>query len=241
MIKELARSLAPEPVLRLGRTLRSMRPVYPRNCNICGFNGYFRRFGHPPRADAQCPKCKSLERHRLFVLALNSGDLPVSLTSTDNILHFAPEPCLEPIFRTRFDGYKTADLLYSADLKLNMEDIELPNASQHCVIANHVLEHVDDLAAAKEIARILKPGGVLLCMVPIVDGWETTFEDPAYNTDELRSKYFGQWDHVRYYGRDFRDRIMKGGLKLVTEITAGGEEAIAHSLVRGQKVFVFQK
>jgi predicted SAM-dependent methyltransferase len=138
-------------------------------------------------------------------------------------------------------AYQTADLFQPADLKLNMEAIDLPDASVDLIIANHVLEHVDDAKASRELSRILRPNGVLLCMVPIVEGWATTYQNPDITTDEGRMLHFGQEDHVRFYGRDFRDRIAKGGFNLREEITAEREDVIRYGLVRGEKVFVFEK
>jgi ubiquinone/menaquinone biosynthesis C-methylase UbiE len=34
-----------------------------------------------------------------------------------------------------------------------------------------VLEHVDDAKALGEIYRVLKPGGVALIMLPVIEGW----------------------------------------------------------------------
>ena len=138
-------------------------------------------------------------------------------------------------------GYQTADLFQPADLKLNLEAIDLPDASVDLIIANHVLEHVDDRRASQELSRILRTNGLLLCMVPIVEGWKDTYENPAIIDDENRMLHFGQEDHVRFYGRDFRDRIAAGGFTLMNEVTATGDAVIRHGLVRGEKVFVFQK
>jgi predicted SAM-dependent methyltransferase len=77
-----------------------------------------------------------------------------------------------------------------------MEAIDLPDASVDLIIANHVLEHVDDAKASRELSRILRPNGVLLCMVPIVEGWATTYQNPDITTDEGRMLHFGQEDHV---------------------------------------------
>ena len=38
--------------------------VTPRTCPICGYHGLFQVFGTPPRYDARCGGCGSLERHR---------------------------------------------------------------------------------------------------------------------------------------------------------------------------------
>lgn len=220
----------------------TLKPLAPRKCPLCGFEGWFDRFGRPPRLDALCPRCGSLERHRLLFLALERGAIAENLDeATARILHFAAEPQLERIFRTRFGNYQTADLFEKADLKINIEAMDLPDGKFRMIIANHVLEHVDDFKAASEIARILSDDGILVAMVPIVEGWETSYENPEISSENDRWLHFGQGDHVRYYGRDFRDRIERGGLKLKCEITAEGSDVVTYGLVRGEKVFVFGK
>ena len=120
---------------------------------------------------------------------------------------------------------------------LNLENIELPDASVDVVVANHVLEHVDDHRALGELFRILRPGGRLIATVPIVEGWERTYEDPTIDDPARRAAHFGQWDHVRYYGRDFRERITGAGFTL-QEFAATGDQAVRHSLLRGERVFI---
>lgn len=175
------------------------------------------------------------------MLAFDRGEIPVEINDEDSVLHFAAEPILEKRFRAEHKNYKTADLYHAADLKLNIESIDLPNESVKLIIANHVLEHVDDQKAGKELFRVLVKEGVLVCMVPIIEGWDKTYENSSVTTDEQRLVHFGQVDHVRLYGRDFRERIESGGLKLVREITAEGADVIDYGLLRGQKVFVFRK
>jgi hypothetical protein len=145
-IKKVIKAILPKPVLRQIQDLRyarrSLRPIAKRECNICGFSGWFGVFGRPPRLDAECPNCLSLERHRLMMLAITGDLLKVE---PKNVLHFAPEPVMEKLFRARWGGgYQTADLFQPADLKLNLETIDLPDARVDLIIANHVLEHVDD-------------------------------------------------------------------------------------------------
>ena len=65
-----------------------------------------------------------------------------------------------------------------------------------------------------EIYRVLKPGGVVLIMLPVIEGWSTTYENNAVVTPEERARHYGQADHVRYYGADVRDRIRAAGFKL---------------------------
>jgi predicted SAM-dependent methyltransferase len=109
------------------------------------------------------------------------------------------------------------------------------------VVANHVLEHVDDKKASAELSRVLKRDGFLVCQVPIVEGWETTYEYKSITSDEAWSLHFGQADHVRFYGADFRRRMSEGGFKLIKEITAEGVDVVKHGLVRGEKRSFFKK
>ena len=138
-------------------------------------------------------------------------------------------------------GDQIAGLFQPADLKLNLKSIDLQDCSVDLILSNHVLEHVDYAKASKELSRILRSNGVLLCMVPIIESWLTTHENSDIATDEKRILHFGQEDHVRLYGRDLRDRITKGGFSLRKEITAQGEDMIRYCLVTGENVFILHK
>jgi SAM-dependent methyltransferase len=242
MIKSFIKPFVPEFIMKLRTDHLSLKPVAMRKCTICNYHGWFGRFGRPPRVDAQCPNCGSLERHRLLMLAVAEDRVPmISAGGGGNVLHFAAEPFLEKILREKFENYSTADFYRNADLKLNIENIDAMSDSFDLVIANHVLEHVDDLKATKEIWRVLKPGGFFLCMVPIVEGWKKTYENSSVTTPEDRQLHFGQSDHLRYYGHDFRERVISSGLKLNEEITAEGKDVADFGLNRGEKIFVFSK
>jgi SAM-dependent methyltransferase len=108
------------------------------------------------------------------------------------------------------------------------------------IICSHVIEHVDDRAALNELYRVTKPGGRVLLMTPMVEGWEATFEDRSKATEQERWLYFGQGDHLRFYGSDFRHRIMAAGFEL-EEFTAVEPEVSKHGLVRGEKVFIARR
>ena len=128
-----------------------------------------------------------------------------------------------------------------ADVKLDMESIDVDDEQYDIIIASHVLEHVDDKKASSELLRVLVDGGIFVCQVPIVEGWESTYEDDSITSEEDRWLHFGQGDHVRYYGADFRERISASGLILKNEYTSEGEDVIRYGLLRGEKTFVFQK
>ena len=211
---------------------------FPRTCSVCGYMGRFRSAGRPRRIDARCPRCGSAERYRLLALWL---DRHGGALRTARILHFAPEKGLAQLLKARVGSYQSADVTPGkADLVRNIEAIAESDASFDCVVCSHVLEHVDDRKALQEVHRVLKPGGVALIMLPVIEGWSTTYENKAAVTPEDRMRHFGQSDHVRYYGADVRDRIRASGFRL-EEFTAEGEDVLTYGLSRGEKVFIATK
>jgi SAM-dependent methyltransferase len=221
-------------LLSTTRSLRSRARPEARTCNICGYQGLFKPFGWPLRPEASCPQCGSLERHRLVKVWLDEHQ---ELVAGRRILHFASERALAGLFRRAASEYVTADLAPGADLQLNIEKIALPDAAFDVVVCSHVLEHVDDRAAIPEIHRVLRPGGLALVMVPIFEGWDSSYEDPTITTFAARELHFGQWDHVRCYGADFADRLRDAGFE-VAHYTAGGDLTVKLSLWRGEKLFI---
>ena len=211
---------------------------FPRICNVCGHRGRFQAAGKPRRIDARCPKCGSAERYRLLALWL---DRHGGFLRHAHMLHFAPEAGLAFMLKTRVGRYRSADIAPGrADLVLNIEAIAAPDESYDCVVCSHVLEHVEDRRALLEIRRVLKPGGVALIMLPVIEGWATTYENPKVTTPEERKRHYGQADHVRYYGADVRDRIRGAGFQL-DDFTAEGEDVLTYALQRGEKLFIARK
>jgi len=203
-------------------------------CPCCGYRGFFDAYGSPPRYSVFCPQCGSLERHRMLVLVDQNEDL---FTGRE-ILHFSPEPIISQYIGPRARRYSTADYFSrKADLILNIEDIDQPDQSWDIVICSHVLEHVNDELALQELHRILRKGGRLIVMVPVIEGWEKTYENTNVITAEDRQKHFGQQDHVRWYGHDIRSRLKNYGFN-VCEHTAYGEDCVKFGLERGGKVFI---
>jgi SAM-dependent methyltransferase len=157
------------------------------------------------------------------------------------VLHFAPEPCLRRIIQEASAYYRSADFAPAPDsLLLNIEKIDLPDHSVDVVIANHVLEHVDDLAALRELRRILSDRGRMIVSIPIIEGWATTYENPSIKSKVEREIHFGQADHLRFYGRDFRDRVLSAGFSL-EEFVADGPDAARYALTRGDAIFICTK
>lgn len=180
-------------------------------CPCCGW--HLRKFlphGVILRPDALCPRCNSLERHRLLWLYFK--DRTNLFTDRLRLLHFAPEYIFERTFKSLDNlDYITADLYSdSAMVKMDITDITYEDDSFDAILCSHVLEHVvDDRKAMREMLRVLRPGGWAIIMVPTFG--EATFEDPSIVTPEDRERSFGQWDHVRIYGADVRDRLEGAG------------------------------
>ena len=136
-------------------------------------------------------------------------------TDRIRLLHFAPEQVFEKAFKSLENlDYLTADL-YSDNVmvKMDITDITCEDDSFDAIICSHVLEHVmDDRKAMREMFRVLKPGGWVVIMVPI--SGDATFEDPSIITHEDRERFFGQWNHVRFYGSDIKDRLESAGFEV---------------------------
>jgi ubiquinone/menaquinone biosynthesis C-methylase UbiE len=135
-----------------------------------------------------------------------------------NILYIAPEYCYRKNFK-RFKNiqYTSIDLENPiAMMKMDITDLKFDDSSFDCILCLHVLEHVeDDRNAVKELYRVLKPNGWAILQVPILR--DKTFENPSIKTREQRLKYFGQEDHVRIYGLDFKERLTELGFKVEVE------------------------
>jgi len=185
-------------------------------CNCCG--GRWDRFiPHNEREHAKCPRCGSLERHRLLLVFLQGRTNLFSEPLA--VLHVAPEYAL------------TRRLWSCSNLDYVTVDLDSPLADDHAdlislpyrehrfdvVICSHVLEHVeDDRAALSEIYRVLKPRGKAILMSPIDQNLPRTYEDPGLTAPGDRQLAFGQSDHVRRYGLDFAERVAAAGFEVET-------------------------
>ena len=228
---EIARILAHRADRAIARFTERARHGTPRLCPICAHEGPFAPVRHKP--EIWCPQCDSRPRHRLLRLWM---DRAMRLPAGARVLHFAAEPWMRGEMEARGAQYETADVNDRFDLRLDIEATGLPDASRDMVIANHVLEHVDDRAALAEIARILAPGGQAVLTVPLVEGWDGTLESDGMDAETRRTQ-LGDPDHRRFYGRDFRDRVRAAGFAL-SEFAATEPDVSRHALHRGERIFV---
>ena len=187
-------------------------------CNVCGWLGkcFIDDAWHKGTI---CPNCRSQVRHRLLAALLHgqaksSFNFPSDLVINKRVLHFAPERQLCDQIRSKAAIYVSADFARAdCDLALdisNMHSVE--SNSFDILIACDVLEHVpNDSDAFREIRRVLASDGMAILTVPQKDSPAVTDEDPWLEDEQERCRRFGQRDHVRIYGDDFKDRAAKHG------------------------------
>jgi SAM-dependent methyltransferase len=135
------------------------------------------------------------------------------------ILHFAPEPSIAPLLDVPGADYVSADIDDPrADLNFDIQDIPLGADSVDVIVCSHVLEHVpDDRRATRELARILRPGGIALILVPQDPARRDTYEDPSITSPQDRLVHFWQADHLRLYGTDVAQRLEEDGFTVLVD------------------------
>jgi SAM-dependent methyltransferase len=251
--KRAVRALVPPRIRpRLFGAVRSVRhrgrEVY---CACCEeeFSGFIPHRGVQP---GRCPRCGSLERHRLLIDFLRERtdlfDEPLS------VLHIAPEYGLQRRLRKHGNlAYRSADLASPlATDKVDLLNMPYPEGSFDVVICSHVLEHVeDDVRGLHEIRRVLAPGGRAILMSPIDETLSETLEDHTVMSHEERHRVFGQGDHLRRYGRDFAARVAGSGFAVdvfshidrfdSAEIERQGLRRDSKTLFRDDDIFICRR
>lgn len=166
------------------------------------------------RENALSPGTLSLERHRQMWLYLqNETDF---FTKNYKVLHIAPEQeFLRKFKKMKNLDYISADLFSPiVDVKADILDLPFENESFDIIFCNHVLEHIeDDRKAMGELLRVMKKGGWGIVQVPMKNSLEKTYEDFTIKDPKERQKHFGQYDHVRWYGMDYFDRLKSVGFE----------------------------
>lgn len=127
--------------------------------------------------------------------------------------------------------------------QVDITNIPFDDNSFDLIMATHVLKHIpDDRKAMSELYRVLKVGGLAFLNVPIFN-IPKTFEDVRINTPELRTKYYGQADHVRAYGQDYPKRLSNAGFTVMLFEMDGFDEKTLkrYGLSRNIKNFLCRK
>ncbi len=198
-----------------------------------------------PRENVLAPSTLSLERHRLLWLFLkNETDF---FTKPLKVLHFAPEQAYHKRFKqlSHLD-YTTTDLNSPlAEVKADICNLPFDENSFDVILCNHVLEHIpDDTKAIQELYRVMKPGGWGIFQIPQDLNIEKTFTDDSITDRKERARIFGQYDHVRIYGRDYFDKLRSIGF-IVEEVDyteqLSKEEVEKYRLAKGEIIPLVKK
>lgn len=183
-----------------------------RHCPACRQDvaGFFR---YGAEREWGCIACGASPRERLMHALLDAGR--IAMPQGGAILHCAPnEASLIQRFYGAAGDYVPADIDPDRYTVPGMQALDLMTMTDENrferIYASHVMEHVpDDAVVLRNLLRALRPGGEAWLLVPL---WEKPSVDgPADLSGRERERRFGQWDHVRQYGRDFAQRIAAAG------------------------------
>ncbi|MDX1279152.1 class I SAM-dependent methyltransferase [Oceanihabitans sediminis] len=245
-------NIIPRPILiRLSYIVRPVLAFFLKGSNFTdpidgkSFKSFLPYGYGTQRNNVLSPSTLSLERHRLLWLYLKrETDF---FTANKSVLHFAPEQC----FLNRFKKLKNLDYTTTdlespiADVKADICNLPFADNSYDVILCNHVLEHIpDDTKAMQELYRVLKPGGYAILQIPQDLSREKTFEDDSITDKKERAKIFGQYDHVRVYGRDYFDKLRSIGFQVAeVDFTSNftKEEIEKYCLAKGEIIPVVYK
>ena len=245
-MKKFIKPLVPKKILEKYHAVRkkrlvlnSLQPKFQRFCPACEQWSYFLHWPGPPIiAEFGCPNCDSHSRQRMIAKYITSGDIKIC----GSVIHFAAEPILRKHIEPLSDIYKTADLYNDADLRVDVENISFADNSFDTIVINHVLEHVSDYKKGiSELARILKPTGRCIITVPQQIGYSHTYQNDAIVDPDMRELHFGQYDHLRVFGRDFDGILLSNGFSRITAFELAPQDCIEMGCTAGEKVFVCEK
>lgn len=195
-------------------------------CNICGWRG--RGFeGVEHSENALCPVCGSVARDRFLYWCWTQR---TGYDRHAQVLETSPRMDLTYRYKMldRVE-YVCSDYdlsLHSAMIQLDLQNIDLPDASLDVVLTPHVLEHVPDTGKAlAELYRVLKPGGHVFLQVPVPQARTMVPTEPEYHGDSTLV-YFR-------FGWDLADTIREHGFACDTLVTEELRQAAAtgHSWV----------
>jgi SAM-dependent methyltransferase len=178
--------------------------------------------GTPEHSEgALCPVCGSISRDRFLYWCWTRR---AAYDPKARVLETSPR--MPQLYLERMGervDYVASDYDESAHrafIKLDLQAIDLPDASVDVVLTPHVLEHVPDTdKALTELFRVMKPGGHVFLQVPVPQARTTVPTEPEYHGDRTLV-YFR-------FGWDLADRIRSHGFACDTLVTQELRDAAA--------------
>jgi ubiquinone/menaquinone biosynthesis C-methylase UbiE len=163
------------------------------------------------------------------------------------MLHIAPEQCFYKIFKTQKNlDYTTGDYNSPiADVHFDLHKAPFADNTFDVIFCNHVLEHVEDAQQCmRELYRIMKPGGWGIFQVPLDSQRATTLEDKSITGAKEREIHYWQKDHLRLFGRDYRDKLAAAGFSVTMDDfvnTLTNEQIDRYRLPAGEMIYFCRK
>lgn len=180
-------------------------------CNVCGWEGvsFYPNVGSGYfELESNCPRCSCNPRYRSLVAVL---DAYTNVFSPDTgVIEVAPVRSFQAycLQRKKGNSYVTFDLEHFGMEKGDLTAMRFESDFCDYFLCFHVLEHVpDDVAAVREIFRVLRPGGQAVLQVPIDHALMDTVEYGRSNPRET--------GHVRRYSETgFAERLKSMGFRV---------------------------
>ncbi|MDX6197665.1 MAG: hypothetical protein QOJ79_816 [Actinomycetota bacterium] len=189
-------------------------------CNICGWRGRaFQGIAHSE--SALCPTCGSISRDR-FLYWCWTRRTPYDPKA--KVLETSPR--LDQTYRDKMAqrvDYTSSDYdesQHKGAMRLDLQDIALPDNCLDIVLTPHVLEHVPDTdAALSELYRVMKPGGHIFLQIPLPQSKTAPPTEPEYHGDNT----LVYWR----FGWDLADMIREAGFACDVLVTSELRDAVA--------------
>lgn len=161
-------------------------PPGAKRCCVCRWEGTsFDGVYHSE--SATCPQCGAIGRDRWLFHCLTSSVSGIGKQT--RLMETSPRlgDAYKDAMAARVD-YLASDYdqrAHKADVAIDLQKIDLPDDSLDVVLTSHVLEHVPDTSAAlSEVFRVLKPGGSMVLLVPVLQGVTAPPVEPEFHGDD---------------------------------------------------------
>jgi SAM-dependent methyltransferase len=177
-------------------------------CLICRWSGdAFDGVAHSESAN--CPQCGSITRDRFLFwsfVARTESRLGSRVWETSPRMGEDYRSAMRSWFQYTCSDYDERH--HKGVVRIDLQQVELPDASVDVLLTPHVLEHVPDTGAAlAEIRRVLAPGGRMYLQVPVLQGATAPPTEPEFHGDN--TPVFWR------FGPDLSDRLRDAGFDTV--------------------------